>query len=121
MATIGDPLMDLGTTLGYWIQPGDPPELQRIGLAAFPGSLRRSEVVARYAEATGQDLAELGQAIVYYYVFGLFKIAVIAQQIYFRYRQGFTTDPRFGGLDAVVAACAARAAQAIASGRLEEN
>lgn len=115
MATLGDPLMDLGTTLGYWVQPGDAPELQRIGLAGFPGSLRRSEVAARYAERSSRDLGD----IVYYYVFGLFKIAVIAQQIYARYRHGHTQDARFAGLDAVVAACARMAQQAAQTSRLE--
>lgn len=50
MATIGDPLMDLGVTLAYWIEEGDPPVLQRVGLGLLPGSLRRAEVVVRYAE-----------------------------------------------------------------------
>jgi aminoglycoside phosphotransferase (APT) family kinase protein len=120
MATIGDPLMDLGTTLGYWIQAGDPPELQRLGLARFAGSLRRGEVVARYAERTGGSPAALAAEIVFYYVFGLFKIAVIVQQIYYRYRQGHTKDSRFGQLDTVVAACARMAEMAIRSGRIEE-
>ena len=119
MATIGDPLMDLGTTLGYWIQAGDPDELQRIGLARFPGSLRRGEVVARYAERAGLSSAVLADQIVYYYVFGLFKIAVIAQQIYFRYHQGHTKDARFGQLDAVVAACARMAQKAAQSGNID--
>ena len=109
MATIGDPLMDLGTTLGYWVEATDLPELQLIGLSNFPGSLRRREVVAHYAAASGRDVSD----VVYYYVFGLFKIAVIAQQIYFRYRQGHTQDRRFAALDTVVAACARMAAGAI--------
>jgi aminoglycoside phosphotransferase (APT) family kinase protein len=109
MATIGDPLMDLGTTLGYWVEATDLPELQLIGLANFPGSLRRREVVARYAATSGSDVSD----VVYYYVFGLFKIAVIAQQIYFRYHQGYTQDRRFAALDTVVAACARMAAAAI--------
>jgi aminoglycoside phosphotransferase (APT) family kinase protein len=120
MATIGDPFMDLGTTLGYWNQAGDPAEVQAIGLARFEGSLRRGEVVARYAERTGRVPAALAAEIVYYYVFGLFKIAVIVQQIYYRYRQGFTTDARFGRLDVVVAACAAMAERAMASGLIED-
>ena len=108
MATIGDPLMDLGTTLGYWIQEGDPPELQLIGLANFPGSWRRNEVVAHYADASGRNVS----GIEYYYVFGLFKLAVIAQQIYYRYHQGITQDARFARLDAVVRACASTARRA---------
>jgi aminoglycoside phosphotransferase (APT) family kinase protein len=115
MATIGDPLMDLGTTLAYWIEAGDPPVLQRIGLGQLPGSLRRVEVAALYAEQRGLPAAGFYERIIYYYVFGLFKVAVIAQQIYYRFRQGFTRDSRFGGLDGVVAACAAMAAQAIKS------
>ena len=119
MATIGDPLLDLGVTLAYWIQEGDPPVLQRIGLGRLPGSLRRGEAAARYAEARGVDPAAFGDQIVFAYVLGLFKVAVIAQQIYYRYRQGFTRDGRFAGLDAVVAACAEMAVQAVASGRIE--
>jgi aminoglycoside phosphotransferase (APT) family kinase protein len=119
MATIGDPLMDLGTTLGYWIQAGDPSELQRIGLARLPGSLRRGEVVARYAERTGLSPSVLADQVVYYYAFGLFKIAVIAQQIYYRYRQGHTKDARFEQLDVVVAACARMAEQAMMTGHIE--
>ena len=61
----------------------------------------------------------LAGQIVYYYVFGLFKIAVIAQQIYYRYRQGHTKDARFAQLDAVVAACARMAEQAMVSGSIE--
>jgi aminoglycoside phosphotransferase (APT) family kinase protein len=115
MATIGDPLMDLGTTLGYWMQPGDAPELQLVGLSSFPGALRRSEVVARYAALSGRDVGN----IVYYYVFGLFKIAVIAQQIFYRYRQGLTQDPRFVHLDKVVEACARTAQHAATKGVIE--
>ena len=119
MATIGDPWMDLGTTLAYWVQAGDPDELQQIGLARFPGSLRRSEVIARYAEQMGLSPALFAGQVVYYYVFGLFKVAVIAQQIYYRYRQGHTTDVRFARLDAVVAACAQMAEHAMVNGTIE--
>lgn len=113
MATIGDPLMDLGVTLAYWIEEGDPPVLQRIGLGLLPGSLRRAEVVVRYAERRGLDAADLAARMPFYYAFGLFKVAVIAQQIYYRYRQGHTRDPRFGGLGAVVAACAEMAVKGL--------
>jgi aminoglycoside phosphotransferase (APT) family kinase protein len=119
MATIGEPLMDLGTTLAYWIQEEDPLELRRIGLVGFRGSLRRSEVVARYAACRGTSAPALQAQIPFYYVFGLFKVAVIAQQIYYRFRQGHTHDPRFGGLDAVVAACAGMAVRALESGQIE--
>jgi aminoglycoside phosphotransferase (APT) family kinase protein len=119
MATIGEPLMDLGTTLAYWIQEDDPVELRRIGLVGFKGSLRRNEVVARYAERRGTNADDVQAQIPFYYVFGLFKVAVIAQQIYYRYRQGHTQDPRFGGLDAVVAACAGMAVRVLESGQIE--
>ena len=100
MATVGDPLLDLGTTLGYWVEPGDPEPLQvlAMGPTALPGSLTRRELADRYAEKTGADLGGL----VTYYVFGLFKIAVIVQQIYARYLAGKTQDPRFAGLADVV-------------------
>ena len=74
MATIGDPLMDLGTTLAYWVEAGDPPLLRTLGLGvtALPGNLTRTEVVARYAAMTGRDVSQP----VFYYAFGLFKVAV---------------------------------------------
>jgi aminoglycoside phosphotransferase (APT) family kinase protein len=118
MATVGDPLMDLGTTLAYWVDPDDPPAFRAAGLVDVttqPGSLRRREVAERYACATGRDLSHLP----FYYAFGLFKVAVIAQQIYARFRGGHTKDPRFAHLDAAVAACAAAAARVAETGRID--
>ena len=57
--------------------------------------------------------------VLFYYAFGLFKVAVIAQQIYARFRQGHTRDPRFAHLDAAVAACAGMAARVVETGRLD--
>jgi aminoglycoside phosphotransferase (APT) family kinase protein len=116
MATIGDPLMDLGTTLGYWIQADDPEPIRRFlaGPTAIDGSLTRRELAERYARATGRPVPEM----LFYYVYGLFKIAVIAQQIYARYVRGATRDPRFAALGAVVAALGQSAARAIDSGRM---
>lgn len=96
MATIGDPLMDLGTTLGYWVDPDDPPEIQFIKVCptTLPGNFTRQQLVQRYGELSGKDVSD----ILFYFVYGLFKIAVIAQQIYYRYKQGFTKDKRFGFL-----------------------
>lgn len=96
MATLGDPLMDLGTTLCYWVEPTDAPELiaARFGPTTLPGSYTRAELCARYAERSGRDLSN----IVFYYCFGLFKTAVVVQQIYYRYKQGLTRDPRFANL-----------------------
>ncbi len=93
MATVGDPLVDLGCTLCYWTQAGDP-EMRGgslSGLTAEPGWYTRAELVRRYAEKAGRDVSGLG----YYEVFGLFKLGVILQQIYFRYQRGQTRDERF--------------------------
>jgi aminoglycoside phosphotransferase (APT) family kinase protein len=110
MATLGDPLMDLGTTLAYWAEAADPPELKMFGVTHLPGNLDRRGVVERYAERTGRDLS----GIAFHHACGLFKVAVIAQQIYARYRAGKTKDPRFAGLIHVVRA-AARMAVSVAS------
>ncbi len=117
MATVGDPLMDLGTTLGYWVQEDDAPELRALGLGitALPGNPTRDELVARYARATGRDVSDAP----FYYVFGLFKLAVVAQQIYARWAKGLTRDPRFGALDASVRALGATAVGALTRGRLD--
>jgi aminoglycoside phosphotransferase (APT) family kinase protein len=111
MATIGDPLMDLGTSLGYWVQPDDPPYLVATTFSPtiLPGNPTRDDVIERYARKSGRDLSN----ITYYYVFGLFKLAVIVQQIYFRYKNGFTQDTRFADLIQAVRACSAMAARSI--------
>jgi aminoglycoside phosphotransferase (APT) family kinase protein len=116
MATVGDPLMDLGTTLGYWVEAGDPPPLRRaaMGPTDLPGSLTRRELADRYAARTGRDVA----GVLFYYGFGLYKIAVIVQQIYARYVLGHTRDPRFAHLDGLVAVLAEQADRAIGTGRL---
>lgn len=117
MATVGDPLMDLGTSLGYWMDPDDAPALRLLpaGPTTLPGNLRRAEVVERYAAVTGRDVSN----ILFYYVFGLFKIAVIAQQIYFRFRQGLTKDERFAALLGAVRILGHTAARAIDQGRID--
>jgi aminoglycoside phosphotransferase (APT) family kinase protein len=96
MATIGDPLMDLGTALGYWVEEDDPEELRALafGVTMLPGNLTRDEIVEHYAELSGRDVSR----IQFYYVYALFKIAVIVQQIYARYKRGATQDPRFANL-----------------------
>ena len=111
MATIGDPLMDLGTSLGYWIDPGDPPEMQALnfGLTALPGNLSRRELAERYARQSGRDLSNIS----FYYVYALFKIAVIVQQIYARYKAGYSQDERFAGLIFAVHVLSRVALQAI--------
>jgi len=93
MATVGDPLMDLGSSLGYWIQSDDPPNLQAAGMqpTSLPGALTRDELVRRYAEKAGIRITNFD----FYFCFGLFRLAVIAQQIYYRFYHGQTKDERF--------------------------
>jgi aminoglycoside phosphotransferase (APT) family kinase protein len=96
MCTIGDSLTDLGTALAYWIDPTDPEELQqnRWGPTTAPGSFTREEFVQYYTRQTGSDVSQ----IAFYLTFARFKLAVIVQQIYFRYRQGLTKDERFASM-----------------------
>lgn len=93
MSTVGDPLMDLGCTLAYWINHDDPEDKQMMRMypTNLPGSMTRKELAARYSEKTGLDVSNM----LFYYCYALFKVAVIAQQIYFRYAKGFTKDERF--------------------------
>jgi aminoglycoside phosphotransferase (APT) family kinase protein len=100
MATLGDPLLDVGTSLGYWVEAGDHPAFRSLGLGvtSLPGNLIRAQLWERYLERTGRPPTSSA----FYRAFGLFKIAVIAQQIFFRYRKGLTADERFARLgDAV--------------------
>lgn len=93
MTTIGDPLVDLGMTLSYWCWVNRP-SVRTAGIPALtlePGWFHREQFLDRYAAATGRDLAN----IAYFEVLGVFKLAVIVQQIYLRYHLGQTTDPRF--------------------------
>jgi len=107
MATVGDPLMDLGTSLAYWVEAGDAPIFRSLGLgiSALPGAWSRRELVEAYGAASGRDVSDAP----FYLSFGLFKVAVIAQQIYARHVQGLTTDERFARLGKVVEALAEKA------------
>jgi aminoglycoside phosphotransferase (APT) family kinase protein len=93
MATIGDPLMDLGSSLGYWVQADDPDDFQaaRMLPTNLPGALTRAEMVKRYADKAGISIDNFD----FYLCFGLFRLAVIAQQIYYRFYHGQTKDERF--------------------------
>lgn len=117
MATIGDPLMDFGTTLGYWVEPTDPEEWQQYGfvLTKLPGNFTRSELLDYYSRRTGREIPNP----VFYYAYGLLKIAVIVQQIYARYQKGLTKDPRFARLGDLVKACGRLAQCAIANKRID--
>ena len=109
MATVGDPLMDLGGSLAYWVEARDGDASTFYNLTWLPGNLTRQEVIDRYAEKSGRDLTD----ILFYYVFGLFKNAVIAQQIYARWKQGHTTDARFGALLPLIVGLAQKARNAL--------
>ena len=100
MATIGDPLMDLGCSLAYWVEACDGPEMlaARMLPTHLPGALSRIEVLGHYSRASGLPVGNFR----FYRVFGLFRLAVIIQQIYYRHVHGQTTDERFGGLGSMV-------------------
>jgi aminoglycoside phosphotransferase (APT) family kinase protein len=117
MATIGDPLMDFGTSLGYWVEATDPEEWQRygFGLTSLAGSFTRSELLENYVQRSGRRIDEP----VFYFAYGLLKIAVIVQQIYFRYQKGLTRDPRFAQLGQLVKACGDLAQRAIERKRVD--
>jgi aminoglycoside phosphotransferase (APT) family kinase protein len=117
MSTVGDPLMDLGTTLGYWVDPDDPAAMRAraYGPSWRPGNLTRAQVVERYAERSGRPVGP----VLFHYAFALFKIAVIVQQIYKRYVEGHTRDPRFATLGEWVRAVAGQAARALERGRID--
>ena len=95
MSTVGDPLMDLGTALGYWIEEKDAEPLKSFsfGPTFAPGSFTRQELVEAYGRKSGRDVS----GMLFYYCFALFKTAVVAQQIYKRYVDGLTRDERFAG------------------------
>lgn len=97
MCTLGDPLMDLGTSLSYWLTESDLDafKVQLPSPTVFAGNPNRLEVVEMYSQKSGRPINNL----VFYYVNGLFKLAVIVQQIYYRFHKGHTSDPRFAQLD----------------------
>lgn len=93
LATVGDPLMDLGAALAYWVEPGDDAFFQafRRQPTNAAGMPTRAEVVDRYLERTGRTCEDW----TFYEVYGLFRLAVIAQQIWYRYYHGQTTNAVF--------------------------
>lgn len=112
MATLGDPLSDLGALLAYWSEPGDPAAFRAMSMMpttpAFPS---RCELVERYARVSGRDVS----AIAFYHVLGLFRLAVIAAQIYVRFRRGQTRDARFSAFGPLVPVVAEAALGRMAS------
>jgi aminoglycoside phosphotransferase (APT) family kinase protein len=117
MATIGDPLMDLGTTLGYWIEATDPPHIQAFAFCPtnVPGAWSRARLVEEYARRSGREVTDP----VFYFVYGLFKLAVVAQQIYRRYKLGHTQDERFARFLLGVQVLGDLATRAIDRGRVD--
>ena len=93
MATIGDPLMDLGNSLAYWVESGDDPvaRAMRRQPTHLPGMLTRREVVDYYCQRTGVRPDDW----TFYEVCGLFRLSAIAQQIYYRYHHGQSRNPAF--------------------------
>jgi aminoglycoside phosphotransferase (APT) family kinase protein len=118
MATIGDPLMDLGCTLGYWVDADDPEEWQQqsFGVTTLPGNLNREELLHRYSQLSARNASQP----VFYYAYGLFKIAVIVQQIYARFKQGVTKDERFARLIHTVRAASHTAELSIKKNRISK-
>jgi aminoglycoside phosphotransferase (APT) family kinase protein len=116
MCTIGDSLSDLGTALAYWVDKTDPEEAQknRWGPTTEAGSFTRAEIVQHYAQKTGCDASQ----IAFYLVFARFKLAVIVQQIYFRYHQGLTKDARFATMPATIQMLLQVSLHAAQSGRI---
>ncbi len=114
MVTVGDPLMDLGTTLGYWMSRDAGEEMLSMPFnpRVLMESISRVQLVEMYSAASGRDVSN----ILFYYVFGTFKIAVIAQQIYARYVKGFTRDARFAKFDSFVSALGVIASRSIGRG-----
>jgi len=116
MTTVGDPLMDLGTTIGYWMSENSGAEMLSMPFnpRVLMENISRRELVEMYAEKSGRDVSDM----LFYYAFGTFKIAVIAQQIYARFVKGFTQDKRFATFNHFVNALGKIAAHAIEKGKI---
>ncbi len=97
MSTVGDPLVDLGLILCYWSQPSDPGGTKP-SLTSAPGWFTPAELIDYYAGQTGRDVSRIS----YYEVFAIFKLAVVLQQIYYRFYRGQTQDERFRNFDSRV-------------------
>lgn len=104
MAALGDPLVDLGILLAYWVHVC---EMARATgsipcVTNYEGYFKRKQLIERYAAKTGVDVSK----IIFYEAFAVFKLAVVLQQIFYRFHKGQTDDPRFAGMDKQVAALA---------------
>jgi len=115
LATVGDPLMDLGSALAYWVEADDDPAFLAVRLQPThtPGMLTRAQVVERYAAA--RDLEVGPEQWLFYDVFGAFRLAGIAQQIYYRFHHGQTSNPAYARFRDVVRILDARCTTLLAS------
>ena len=113
MATLGDPLMDLGASLAYWVEANDPETMQTVRMmpTQLPGMMTRRELVDFYLTRAGLPATSFD----FYYVYGLFRLAVIVQQIYYRFVHGQTSNPRFAPFGHFCTVLSRRA-QSIAAG-----
>ncbi|MCY4265153.1 MAG: phosphotransferase family protein [Gammaproteobacteria bacterium] len=95
MATVGDPLMDLGCTLGYWVQTTDPDYFRKYRNmpSDMKGAPKRKEIIERFQQRTGLVVDDFA----FYFCFAVFRLCVVGQQIYYRYYHGHTKDERFAG------------------------
>src|SRR5712692_6810384 len=94
MSALGDPLVDVGILLAYWAPTAPPGRRDALtSVTDRPGWFTRDEIVDRYTARTGRDVS----AIRFYETFAVFKVAVVIQQIFFRFVRGQTDDPRFAG------------------------
>ncbi|MGB3456964.1 MAG: phosphotransferase family protein [Litorimonas sp.] len=116
ICAIGDPLMDLGNTLSYWIEASDPAPMQMMirQPSVAPGMPSRAEFARRYGEKTGFDVSDIH----YHFVYGIWRLAVIIQQIHARYVRGQTQDERFATMNQSVEALGALARVKIEEGSL---
>ena len=120
MATVGDTLMDLGSSLAYWIDPDDSNDLRAwaFGITDRRGCLNRQEMADHYLQL--RRISIESRSLLFYYVYGLFKLIGIVQQIYSRFDSGLTADPRFAKLDEMVAALGRQARRAITTERISQ-
>jgi aminoglycoside phosphotransferase (APT) family kinase protein len=111
LATVGDPLMDLGSALAYWVDRDDDPEFAALRRqpSHLPGMPTRAEFISRYISLSGRDSVDF----TFYEVFGLFRLTVIIQQIWARYRAGQTSNPAFAGFGMAVSILLNRAERLI--------
>jgi len=107
MATVGDPLADLGYLMSFWLEPGERDEFSEVAgnVTTQPGFPTRDEMVERYATKSGRDVTDLTA----YIVLAVWKLAILLEASYSRHLAGTTDDPFFAMLDKGVPALLARA------------